>query len=628
MKLQLSHSNTEKNYESNKYILNLNSNKYNQRKTKYSLKRKNLEIKSLSNFDEEYIQRLKYRLSEITSTKKNKNSVINSKFPSISKNSQTFNFSRQRARRKSTILIKNLKEEKKTGTKYENKLENIYKENFLEKKRAEIELKISKIKSLMKPLSMELANTLKKIENYKLDLEIINNFNFSENNFRKIYLSQLKSNSNSIKSDFTNRSSSLNSSNTDKIKSKELDLYIKREKAKLNNKKLVAMEKLSKFNIKRDSILSKYNSCENELHDLKKELNKIKDKLILHYHKLLFEAKDTRSEGLSWIIRALWKLKTNVLLSYLPKFLDKKSIEFLFKYSDKLVEIEQIQKKIQEKKDYLKNFGKQIERLSIKLLKDDMKENNNYNNNDNEKKEENSDIIYPKRKKRLKTHRPPSQLILKNMRRKKILMTESPIKALERLLSQSPKKSDKNEKEKTSSDFDDETFKTSLYDTKKSLININSNFDKMKPKNNKIIQNLEMMLENPNYLDQLTNHLSPTNNLKIVDYENMNNYKIEDIYDSNLVKIFNEHKNLLIKLKEKKVEAEKFVKNELDRIGKCFYIEDYSGKYNTDLKTVVCALIGEDNSKLEVFRLQKEQKEYFRTIKNLRTFNLLNRKIC
>ena len=628
MKLQLSHSKTEKNYESNKYILNLNTNIYNQRKTKYSLKRKNVEIKSLSNFDEEYIQRLKYRLSEITSTKKNKNSVINSKFPSISKNSKTFNFSRQRARRKSTILIKNLKEEKKTGTKYENKLENIYKENFLEKKRAEIELKISKIKSLMKPLSMELANTLKKIENYKLDLEIINNFNFSENNFRKIYLSQLKSNSNSIKSDFTNRSSSLNSSNTDKIKSKELDLYIKREKAKLNNKKLIAMEKLSKFSIKRDSILSKYNSCENELHDLKKELTKIKDKLILHYHKLLFEAKDTRSEGLSWIIRALWKLKTNVLLSYLPKFLDKKSIEFLFKYSDKLVEIEQIQKKIQEKKDYLKNFGKQIERLSIKLLKDDMKENNNYNNNDNEKKEENSDIIYPKRKKRLKTHRPPSQLILKNMRRKKILMTESPIKALERLLSQSPKKSDKNEKEKTSSDFDDETFKTSLYDTKKSLININSNFDKMKPKNNKIIQNLEMMLENPNYLDQLTNHLSPTNNLKIVDYENMNNYKIEDIYDSNLVKIFNEHKNLLIKLKEKKVEAEKFVKNELDRIGKCFYIEDYSGKYNTDLKTVVCALIGEDNSKLEVFRLQKEQKEYFRTIKNLRTFNLLNRKFC
>ena len=71
----------------------------------------------------------------------------------------------------------------------------------------------------MKPLSIELANTLNKIENYKLDLEIINNFNFSENNFRKIYLSQLKSNSNSIKSDFTNLSSSLNSSNTDKIKS-------------------------------------------------------------------------------------------------------------------------------------------------------------------------------------------------------------------------------------------------------------------------------------------------------------------------------------------------------------------------------------------------------------------------
>lgn len=624
MKLQLSHSKTEKNYDQNKYILNLKTNKFNQRKTKNSFKRKNLEIKSLSNLDEEYIQRLKYRLSEMTSMKKNKNNIINSKFPLISKNSTSINISRQRLRRKSIILIKNLKEEKKTGTKYEKKLENIYKENTLEKKREEIELKISKIKSLMKPLSIELANTLKKIENYKLDLEIINNFNFSENNFRKRYISKLKSNSNSIKGENTNRSS-LSSSNTDKIKSKELDLFINKEKAKLQKKKLITMEKLSKFNNKRDSILSKYNSCEAELHNLKKELNKIKDELILHYHKLLFEAKDTRSEGLSWIIRALWKLKTNVLLSYLPKFLDKKSIEFLFKYSDKLIEIEQIQKKIQEKKDYLKNFGKKIERLSLKLLKEDMKENNNYNNN--EKDDENPDIISRNRKERLKTQKPPSQLILKRMRRKKILMTESPIKALERFLSKSPKKSYKKEKEKTTSDLEDETFKTSLYDTKKSYININSNFNKIKPKNNKIIQNLELMFENPNYLDQLTNHLSPKNNLKIVDYENMNKYKIEDIYDSNLVKIFNEHKNLLIKLKEKKVETEQFVRNELDRIGKCFYIEDYSGKYNIDLKTVVCALIGEDNSKLEVFRLQKEQKEYFKTIKNLRTFNLLNRKI-
>ena len=632
MKFQLSHSKTEKNYVPNKYILNLKT-------SRNAFKRKNLEIKSLSNFDEEYIQRFKYQLSEMNLKKNNKNKLfhqelINSKFPSISKNS-TMDFSKK-GRRKSILLIRNLKEEKAGTSKYEKKLENIYKENILEKKREELEIKINKIKSLMKPLSIELAKTLKRIDNYKLELDIINNFNFSENNLRKIYLSKVKSNNINLKSnDQSNQGSSLNSS-TDKNKSKEFDLFIKTEKMKLHNKKLIVNDKLSNFKTKKENILLKYNTCESELQDLKKELNKIKDKLIIHYHKLLFEAKDTRSEGLSWIIRAIWKLKQNVLMSYMPKFLDEKSIEFLFKYSDKLVEIEQIQKNIQEKKNYLKNVGKKIEKLSERLLKnEDMKEKKFFENEKNNKsnKDDDSIIKTPHKRKRLKTLRKPSALVLRDMRRKSLILTESPIRAIKKLISESPKKFNekKNNKimeEKTLSEFSEETFKTSLYQTKTSFKDISTKLNNMKQKHNIIFQNLEMMLENPNYLDKLTSHLSPTNNIRIIDYENMKNVKIEDIYDSSLVKIFNEHKNLLLKLKEKKAQTEIFVKNELDRIGKCFCIEDYSGKYNTDLKTVVGALIGVDNSKLEVFRLQKEQKEYFRTIKNLRTFNLLNKKVC
>ena len=632
MKFQLSHSKTEKNYVPNKYILNLKT-------SRNAFKRKNLEIKSLSNFDEEYIQRFKYQLSEMNLKKNNKNKLfhqelINSKFPSISKNS-TMDFSKK-GRRKSILLIRNLKEEKTGTSKYEKKLENIYKENILEKKREELEIKINKIKSLMKPLSIELAKTLKRIDNYKLELDIINNFNFSENNLRKIYLSKVKSNNINLKSnDQSNQGSSLNSS-TDKNKSKEFDLFIKTEKMKLHNKKLIVNDKLSNFKTKKENILLKYNTCESELKDLKKELNKIKDKLIIHYHKLLFEAKDTRSEGLSWIIRAIWKLKQNVLMSYMPKFLDEKSIVFLFKYSDKLVEIEQIQKNIQEKKNYLKNVGKKIEKLSERLLKnEDMKEKKYYENEKNNKsnKDDDSIIKTPHKRKRLKTLRKPSALVLRDMRRKSLILTESPIRAIKKLISESPKKFNgkKNNKimeEKTLSEFSEETFKTSLYQTKTSFKDISTKLNNMKQKHNIIFQNLEMMLENPNYLDKLTSHLSPTNNIRIIDYENMKNVKIEDIYDSSLVKIFNEHKNLLLKLKEKKAQTEIFVKNELNRIGKCFCIEDYSGKYNTDLKTVVGALIGVDNSKLEVFRLQKEQKEYFRTIKNLRTFNLLNKKVC
>lgn len=72
-------------------------------------------------------------------------------------------------------------------------------------------------------------------------------------------------------------------------------------------------------------------------------------------------------------------------MSYLPKFLDQKSIEFLFKYSDKLDEIEQIQKNINKKKDYLKNFGKKIETLGDKLSQyEENKKNEIEYDNDNE----------------------------------------------------------------------------------------------------------------------------------------------------------------------------------------------------------------------------------------------------
>ena len=60
------------------------------------------------------------------------------------------------------------------------------------------------------------------------------------------------------------------------------------------------------------------------------ELKKIKSKLLAHYHKILMEGKDTRSEGLSWLIKAIWGLGSKVILSYLPNFMDEQSISYLF----------------------------------------------------------------------------------------------------------------------------------------------------------------------------------------------------------------------------------------------------------------------------------------------------------
>lgn len=52
--------------------------------------------------------------------------------------------------------------------------------------------------------------------------------------------------------------------------------------------------------------------------------------LLDYYHNILVEGKDTRTEGLSWVIKAIWNLDSDVQMKYLPTFLDEKlSITYL-----------------------------------------------------------------------------------------------------------------------------------------------------------------------------------------------------------------------------------------------------------------------------------------------------------
>ena len=51
---------------------------------------------------------------------------------------------------------------------------------------------------------------------------------------------------------------------------------------------------------------------------------------------------------------------------------------------------------------------------------------------------------------------------------------------------------------------------------------------------------------------------------------------------------------------------------------KSFYLYDYGGKYNIDQKTVISALVGEDSVRSEFIRQKKQEKEYFKTLRELR----------
>lgn len=72
---------------------------------------------------------------------------------------------------------------------------------------------------------------------------------------------------------------------------------------------------------------------EKRIESIKIELDDIEYNQVNHYYEVLQCGIDTRQEGLSWILRALWTLGEKVKISKLPKFLDSNAISFIFDYS-------------------------------------------------------------------------------------------------------------------------------------------------------------------------------------------------------------------------------------------------------------------------------------------------------
>lgn len=59
------------------------------------------------------------------------------------------------------------------------------------------------------------------------------------------------------------------------------------------------------------------------------ELCVLKEMLFQYYHNVLENGKEFRNEGLSWVVRAIWNLGSDVKISKMPSYLDKDSIYYL-----------------------------------------------------------------------------------------------------------------------------------------------------------------------------------------------------------------------------------------------------------------------------------------------------------
>ena len=87
----------------------------------------------------------------------------------------------------------------------------------------------------------------------------------------------------------------------------------------------------------------------------KKELKGLSEDICTLYLRILKEGKDLRTDGLRWIIKAIWKLGESIPLAAFPKFLDEDSIHYLLLISEKDLEFEYFQAKIEKVRKEIKS---------------------------------------------------------------------------------------------------------------------------------------------------------------------------------------------------------------------------------------------------------------------------------
>ena len=273
---------------------------------------------------------------------------------------------------------------KEKDIKYYNEI-TFEKLNEKEKeKRAETNYKqsIKDLEDLEKKISdynIQITDLMDNIEGKKLEMNVIDEFgvNIDKKNValeKPIRLS-VRNQTKKISSIYKKASSvKKNERRFSVVKKQDFEMQ-----AKLLVKKYQRDEKQKRIKIEVNDNLQRLERLQNEREDLKekylnkkKEISIFKKELINLYHSKLYEGLDFKGEGLCKIIINIWKLGENIDIGFMPPFLDKDAINYLFKKSRQLIELSKIRKSmIETQKDFIG---------ALKIWK---KENNIYDSDKN-----------------------------------------------------------------------------------------------------------------------------------------------------------------------------------------------------------------------------------------------------
>ena len=457
------------------------------------------------------------------------------------------------------------------------------KESDLKKKQEKLEKAIQKLDSVM--------------NDQELSIEVINSVDNNSTKLQKIFSEKYLNDTNKILKSDKEKERKINYLNTKEYQ-EQLNLFLLREdfNSKQKIKKInESIEKNKKLKNEKIEELNKLNDSLKQLHDTKK---KVIEELYMHYLNILKEGKDTRNEGLSWIIREIFNLDKKVIISFFPKFLDKLCIKYLFNITHINMNITEIEKKIKLCKKDFKDKG------IIKVF-------DKSNHND----------VFTQRNIITKE-------ALRKIKRQFIQHLDKKYKSTEKQLFSQTIDKIHQKSEKT------EIQKNLNYSTKNSkkminsFIKINENDEDKKEENN-----LPYINGDPNNNGKVVG-LSYTHKLlksdfgssakippviRLKDFDKMPFIK-NCFTQGDIIKV-NTFFALRVKLNKLREEKDILKTNEMDRIFKEFQRNNYEQRFNTDKIKVISALIGEDNINNELFKQERREKLYFEQISKSQLFN-------
>ena len=427
---------------------------------------------------------------------------------------------------------------------------------------------------------------LNEIDNIEYDIQFLENET-------QLFTDNSKFSDNSPKSGTNGKNQNSNQNNKNKKENHQQEneedyenkmnkyaIYLKGQK-KREAEKLMKQKKI--FELKQDinQLKVPFNSICQEINELKNTERNTKQKLMRHYLELLYNGKEIRSDGLIWIIKAIWKMGENVPLSFMPTFLDLDAIKYLFNMTRISIELDSIKKYIYDIKRKLKEKVNIMSRNKLILLKDEIKEESKTKfNNDNDN--DNNDIVVKK------TNND------NNTNKMKISFLSSFVKNKNSSLRKGNRHIFKKKLIKSLSTPD--IIKKLSVLSQNSILNM-SHIDKKEGPKETVLQFSKKFEQNEK------NQLDITSLPEVIEIKKL-------------------RKKILI-LNEKKEEMKK---NEIKRIFNEYANNDYEKIYNAPIDIVLGALLGEHSRNIEVSNFNIFKKGFLEEVKNLRFFEYVRRK--